>query len=127
MKAVLPSLLQSCEWLCHETGNARFMLPLRGQLSAEVRAKLAKPRLERAVGVICRPETELDSHYFQAVLPEKFDEIIWFDRTSAVTPFETTEIKGLLHTYPFGLSHRGPRFATGPSPFVGLSESADPF
>jgi protein-L-isoaspartate(D-aspartate) O-methyltransferase len=103
VKAVLPSLPQSYEWLCHETGNRRFMLPLRGPASAEVRRKLAKPRLERAIGVIYRPETELGSHYFQAVLPEQFDEFIWFDRTTAVTPFKTTEIKGLPDTYPFGL------------------------
>jgi len=35
---------------------------------------LGRPRLERAIGVIYRPETELQSHYFQAVLPRQFDE-----------------------------------------------------
>ena len=40
-----------------------------------------KPRLERAIGVIYRPETELASHYFEAVLPRQFDEYIWFDET----------------------------------------------
>jgi len=48
---------------------------------------LRRPRLERAIGVIYRPETELASHYFQAVLPEQFDEYVWFDETSAITPF----------------------------------------
>ena len=48
---------------------------------------LRKPRLERAIGVIYRPETELASHYFQAILPEQFDEYIWFDQTKAVAPF----------------------------------------
>ena len=52
---------------------------------------LAKPRLERAIGVIYRPETELASHYFQAVLPVQFDEYIWFDETRAVTPFDDEE------------------------------------
>jgi protein-L-isoaspartate(D-aspartate) O-methyltransferase len=79
------------------------MLPLRGQPAAQVRDRLAKPRLERAIGVIYRPETELASHYFQAVLPNQFDEYIWFDKTCAVTPFETRELEGLPDTYPFGL------------------------
>ncbi|MFI5015942.1 MAG: protein-L-isoaspartate(D-aspartate) O-methyltransferase [Hyphomicrobiales bacterium] len=103
VKAVLPSLEQSYERLCHETGRPRFMLPLRGRGAAELRDRLAKPRLERAIGVIYRPETELASHYFQAVLPAQFDEYIWFDETGAVTPFVTRELEGLPDTYPFGL------------------------
>jgi len=103
IKRVLPSLPQSYEWLCHEAGRAQFMLPLRGATSADVARRLAKPRLERAIGVIYRPETELGSHYFQAVLPEQFDEFIWFDRSTAVEPFETEQVKGLADTYPFGL------------------------
>ncbi len=103
VKTVLPSLEQSYERLCHETGHPRFMLPMRGRSAADVRAKLTKPRLERAIGVIYRPETELASHYFQAVLPAQFDEYIWFDETRAVTPFETKELEGLPDTYPFGL------------------------
>jgi protein-L-isoaspartate(D-aspartate) O-methyltransferase len=50
-----------------------------------------------------QPDTELASHYFQAVLPQQFDEYIWFDKTSAVSPFETLELTGLPDTYPFGL------------------------
>jgi protein-L-isoaspartate(D-aspartate) O-methyltransferase len=42
--------------------------------------------LERAIGVIYRPETELESHYFNARLPEQFNEYIWFDEARAVTP-----------------------------------------
>jgi protein-L-isoaspartate(D-aspartate) O-methyltransferase len=103
VKAVLPSLKQSYERLCHETGRPRFMLPLRRRSAVEVRNRLAKPRLERAIGVIYRPETELASHYFQAVLPAQFDEYIWFDESRAVTPFETKELEGLPDTYPFGL------------------------
>jgi protein-L-isoaspartate(D-aspartate) O-methyltransferase len=102
-KTVLPSLLQSYEFLCHETSDPQFMLPLHGALPAEDRRKLAIPRLERAIGVIYRPETELASHYFQAVLPDQFDEYIWFDETRAVSPLETKEPEGLPDTYPFGL------------------------
>jgi erythromycin esterase-like protein len=64
---------------------------------------LRKPRLERAIGVIYRPDTELASHYFQAVLPEQFDEYIWFDQTTAVAPFETKALEAMPDTYPFGL------------------------
>jgi erythromycin esterase-like protein len=103
VKPVLPSLDQSYERLCHESGHQRFMLPLRGRSADKVRIKLTKPRLERAIGVIYRPETELASHYFQAVLPAQFDEYIWFDESRAVTPFDTKELKGLPDPYPFGL------------------------
>jgi protein-L-isoaspartate(D-aspartate) O-methyltransferase len=81
-------------------GEPRFMLPLGG---AALRERLEAPRLERAIGVIYRPHTELASHYFQAVLPRQFDEYIWFDETSAVTPLATHDLEGMPDTYPFGL------------------------
>jgi erythromycin esterase-like protein len=62
-----------------------------------------QPRLERAIGVIYRSETELQSHYFEAILPRQFDEYIWLDDTSAVTPLRSEELEGLPDTYPFGL------------------------
>ncbi len=106
-KSVRPSLEQSFERLCHESGAPRFLLPLRQLASLELHKALhnalLKPRLERAIGVIYRPETELQSHYFLAVLPRQFDEYIWFDRTHAVTPFATAELNGMPDTYPFGL------------------------
>jgi protein-L-isoaspartate(D-aspartate) O-methyltransferase len=66
-------------------------------------ADLAHPRLERAIGVIYRPETELQSHYFEAILPRQFDEYIWFDASQAVTPLATEELRGMPDTYPFGV------------------------
>jgi len=102
IKTVNPAIEKSYERLAHETGHANFMLGLRSA-PAELRAKLAEPRLERAIGVIYRPQTELASHYFQANLPSQFDEYIWFDETKAVTPFETSELEGLPETYPFGV------------------------
>ena len=106
-KSVRPSLEQSYEILCHESGTSRFLLPLRQLASLPQRRALHRalmtPRLERAIGVIYRPETELQSHYFQAVLPRQFDEYVWFDRTRAVTPLPTTELQGMPDTYPFGL------------------------
>jgi protein-L-isoaspartate(D-aspartate) O-methyltransferase len=102
-RTVNPSLEGSYERLFHDTGTPSLLLPLRRPASQEVRAGLARPRLERAIGVIYRPETELQSHYFQAVLPEQFDEYIWLDMTRAVTPLATEELKGMPDTYPFGL------------------------
>jgi protein-L-isoaspartate(D-aspartate) O-methyltransferase len=69
----------------------------------ELRAELLAPRLERAIGVIYRPETEILSHYFQAALPAQFDEYVWFDETTAVRPLRTHELAGVPETYPFGL------------------------
>jgi erythromycin esterase-like protein len=69
----------------------------------ELRKLLSEPLLERAIGVIYRPESELASHYFQAVLPRQFDEYIWFDETRAVHPLDAARMKGMPETYPFGL------------------------
>jgi protein-L-isoaspartate(D-aspartate) O-methyltransferase len=103
VKKVRPAHPDSYEHLCHATGLARFMVGLRsrGELCGPTR--LGRERLERAIGVIYRPETELASHYFQANLPQQFDEYVWFDDTRAVTPLDTAEIKGLPDTYPFGV------------------------
>ncbi len=90
----------SYERLCHETGMRRFLLNLRNDA---MRTALGKPRLERAIGVIYRPESERASHYFQAELPWQFDEYVWFDEARAVTPLTTKEIAGMPETYPFGL------------------------
>ncbi|MGZ3410985.1 MAG: protein-L-isoaspartate(D-aspartate) O-methyltransferase [Xanthobacteraceae bacterium] len=103
IKAVQPALPKSYERLCHEIPHARFMLGLRNRADLGGAQGLGKPQLERAIGVIYRPETERASHYFQAVLPQQFDEYIWFDETKAVTPFDTAELAGLPDTYPFGV------------------------
>jgi len=61
------------------------------------------PLLERAIGVIYRPETERWSHYFEAVLPEQFDAFVWFEETQPVTPLPTGRPYGVPETYPFGV------------------------
>ena len=103
VKTVTASHEKSYEFLCHETGIERFLLPLRHADPGGLRNELMEPRLERAIGVIYRPETELASHYFQAILPRQFDEYIWIDRSSAVKPLETHELEGVPDTYPFGI------------------------
>ena len=103
LKSVRPAVRGSYERLCHETGVARFLLPSRSPDDTALLEALLRPRLERAIGVIYRPESELQSHYFQAVLPRQFDEFIWFDDSGAVTPLKSAELQGLPDTYPFGL------------------------
>ncbi len=103
IKDVLPSHENSYERLFYDTGLPRLLLPLRRYATKDITSIMSKARLERAIGVIYRPETELASHYFQAVLAQQFDEYIWFDESSAVRAFETAELEGVPDTYPFGL------------------------
>ncbi|MTD95781.1 protein-L-isoaspartate(D-aspartate) O-methyltransferase [Hyphomicrobium sp. xq] len=102
---VRPSIEKSYERrfraAAQDMGEPKYFLPLRGK--ASMQEALQHPRLERAIGVIYRPETELASHYFQAVLPRQFDEYIWFDETCAVSPLPTVDLAGMPDTYPFGL------------------------
>jgi protein-L-isoaspartate(D-aspartate) O-methyltransferase len=101
---VRPAHPTSYEWLCHSTEVPAFLLPLRHPAREAVRAELTPPRLERAIGVVYRPETELQSHYFEAELPRQFDEYCWFDETSAVTPLAApVPAGGMPDTYPFGV------------------------
>ena len=84
-KRVRPALPESYEALFHRTEIPRFLLPLRG---GDVVGGLRARRLERAIGVIYRPETERISHYLYAQLPEQFDAILHLDETRAVEPLE---------------------------------------
>ena len=84
-KRVRPALSGSYEALFHEVGIPRFILPLHAD---NVAAALRPARLERAIGVVYRPETERLSHYFFADLPAQFDAVIHVDETTAVKPLE---------------------------------------
>lgn len=101
IKEVRPSDTRSYENLCHATQLPCFLLALRAE--GELREGLMDARLERAIGVIYRPETELASHYFMAHLPRQFDEYVWFDETRAVQPLESGQLAGMPETYPYGL------------------------
>jgi protein-L-isoaspartate(D-aspartate) O-methyltransferase len=85
---VRPARADSYERLCHDSGVPAFLLHLRDPVRAALREELTEARLERAIGVVYRPDTELQSHYFQAVLPAQFDEYVWFDDTQAVEPLD---------------------------------------
>ena len=86
-KAVLPSRADSIERVMHDSGLDRFMLPLR-HAPAPLREGLARQRLERAIGVIYRPDTERGSHYFRASLSQQFDAVVHIDTTRALTPLD---------------------------------------
>jgi erythromycin esterase-like protein len=102
-KNVRPGLAGSYEQLFHEIGLERFWIDLR-DVGEKVVSALYGPRLQRAIGVIYRPETERLSHYFHARLPKQFDAIIHINETRAVEPLEPASIwdRGELpETYPF--------------------------
>ena len=99
---VRPAHKDSYEHLLYTTRLDRFFLPL----NAGVAELLATPLLERAIGVVYRPETEMGSHYFKTSLSRQFDALFHLDETTAVEPFDITE-HWIRHeppdTYPFGL------------------------
>ena len=105
VKTVRRSHPDSYERVCADAEPERFLLPLRAGFLDDkaLRRELSEPRLERAIGVIYRPETELASHYFQAVLPQQFDEWVWFDDSRAVTPLGARDVAEVPDTYPFGV------------------------
>jgi erythromycin esterase-like protein len=88
-KRVRPALPESYELGFHELGIPRFFLDLRN--GARTSDLLSRPRLERAIGVIYRPETERISHYFRANLREQFDGVFHLDETRALEPLEKSE------------------------------------
>ncbi len=103
-KFVRPALAGSYEALFHAAQIDRFLLTWR-ELDI-LAAGLGTPRLERAIGVIYRPETERLSHYFHARLGEQFDAVIHFDETRAVEPLERTaewEAGEVPQTFPFAV------------------------
>jgi erythromycin esterase-like protein len=101
-KWVRPGMASSYEAMFHVTDLNRFMLLWHeGDLATEL---LREPRIERAIGVIYRPETERISHYSHARLPNQFDAVLHFDETRAVEPLERNaewETGELPETYPF--------------------------
>ncbi len=103
-KAVRPALDGSIEELLHETGKDTFLTS--ALLTPEAADPLSAVRLGRAIGVIYRPETERQSHYFHVRPADQFDAMIHIDRTRALEPLEVTSlwIAGETpETYPSGL------------------------
>jgi erythromycin esterase-like protein/predicted phosphoribosyltransferase len=100
-KRVRPALPDSYELLFHQVALPSYVVDLRGE--AVTRQYLQGPCLQRAIGVIYRPETERLSHYFHARLPDQFDAMIHLDETHALEPLERTagwERGEVPETYP---------------------------
>jgi erythromycin esterase-like protein len=85
-KLVNKGLAGSYEELFHQLKLKNFILDMHGNEKLEHFFQI--PRLQRAIGVIYRPKTELNSHYFLTRLPYQFDAIIHFDKTTAVKPLD---------------------------------------
>lgn len=100
---VTPARDDSWEGAFRRTGLARTLTDWRGGGKRELVPALSQTLLERAIGVVYRPRSELTSHYFQAVLAEQFDAWVWFEETRAVTPLGKERPQGAPETWPFGL------------------------
>jgi erythromycin esterase-like protein len=103
LKQILPALPGSYEDIFHQTGLSKFLLNFRDK--NPVITFLRKPRLERAIGVIYRPQTERASHYFYAQLPDQFDAVIHIDDTRGVEPLDRMakqEMGEVPETFPSG-------------------------
>ncbi len=99
-KRVRPGLPGSYEALFHDIPHEGFLLSMR-----EAGDALPRERLERAIGVIYRPETERASHYFHARMAEQFDAVIHIDTTTALQPLDPIADEDLgdaPETWPFG-------------------------
>jgi len=102
-KKIRPARPDSYEDLFHDTEIPAFVLPLKQ--GSPVAFGLTEPMLERAIGVVYRPESELTSHYFEARLAQQFDGVVHLDETRAVEPLEPmVEIpdKEPAETFPSG-------------------------
>ena len=103
-KRLRPALSGSYESVFHDAQIPRFLLTFRNE--KQIWNALSGPMLERAIGVIYRPETERQSHYFQARLSNQFDAVVHFDETRAVEPLERTgewETGEVPETFPSGI------------------------
>lgn len=82
---VRPALPHSYELLFHQVGVPDFLV-----LTGDARAAtvLAPARLQRAIGVVYRPDTERRSHYYHAHLAQQFDVMLHYDTTRAVEPLD---------------------------------------
>jgi erythromycin esterase-like protein len=103
IKTVRPARADSYEHAFRRTGLARTLTEWRSRDRNGLASLLRTPLLERAIGVVYRPETERLSHYFEAVMAEQFDAWVWFEQTRAVTPLGLERPHGAPETYPFGL------------------------
>ena len=103
-KEIVEPFAGSYEELFDAVPTKNFLLDLRKP--NEMTDLLREPRLQRAIGVVYQPDTERVSHYDQARLPEQFDFMVHFNKTTALEPLERKmhwEHPAYEETFPFGL------------------------
>ena len=100
---VRPARDDSWEGMFRKTGLARSLTDWRGGRKKDLVNALSHALLERAIGVVYRPQNELTSHYFESVLADQFDAWVWFEQSRAVTPLGPERPHGAPETWPFGL------------------------
>lgn len=103
-ETVRPALPSSMETLLHDAAVGEFMV--RMDTADAAARELGQPRLQRAIGVVYRPGTERQSHYFHTRAADQFDAVIHLDRTTALEPLEPTSRWSAARTpetYPTGL------------------------
>jgi len=103
VKVIRPARSDSWEHAFRHAGFARSLTDWRSPARRMLAQRLRRPLLERAIGVVYRPESELLSHYCEAVLAEQFDAYVWFEETRPVTPLGGERPLGAPKTWPFGL------------------------
>jgi erythromycin esterase-like protein len=106
IKDVRPSRPDSWEHQFLKAGVAASLTDWRDPQRKVLRSVLSAPLLERAIGVIYRPESERFSHYFESMLAEQFDAMIWIEQTTPVTALplpKTQQLEPEDETYPFGV------------------------
>ena len=101
VKQVIPARPDSWERVFEGTACRASFTNWRDD--SDLQEALDHVRLERAIGVIYRPETERWSHYFEANLARQFDALVWFEQTEAVMPLLGAAPEGAPDTYPYGL------------------------
>jgi erythromycin esterase-like protein len=107
--AVRPAIPNSHELMMHffvESIGVENVIVLPDAKRRRLPGALRVERLERAIGVVYRPQTERVSHWFRARLADQFDALVHLDRTTAVEPLErkeTRESEDLPETYPSAL------------------------
>ncbi len=100
---LLGPLPGSHEALWQKTGMDRALLDMTRPIDTALRATLKAERLQRAIGVVYRPESERGSHYYHVSPALQFDYYVWFEKTNPVTPLPVVPETGGAETYPFGL------------------------
>ncbi len=100
---VRPSHEESYERVLHDAGLKQAFLPLKTTELPGFQERVGTSRLERAIGVVYRPHTEVQSHYFEVSLTDQFDELVWFDESTAIHPLDAASMNFDPDRHPFSL------------------------